>query len=270
MCIRDSGKVTGLSSQPHDLVVGDVVTISGLSTDSLRQLDGKHRVGFNTSFLQLNTGIGTTGVTGIVTDISVTGNLSPQSIAPNDVLGITTERFLVLNVDNVNGKVRVKREFDGVLGTAHTSASLITNLNRTITFNLGINTDIQTRVNIPKYFNPVESVALGESAGVGIGSTIRYSFKVVGGASTERFVPTQNIFLQSHGFKTGDKLLYSSDTGTTLQVSNGIGQTFRLTNNSPVFAINNGINLLGLSTNPVAIGSTGSVAGIGSTAYQLL
>ena len=158
---NSNGKVTGLSSQPHDLVVGDVVTISGLSTDSLRQLDGKHRVGFNTSFLQLNTGIGTTGATGIVTDISVTGNLSPQSIAPNDVLGITTERFLVLNVDNVNGKVRVKREFDGVLGTAHTSASLITNLNRTITFNLGINTDIQTRVNIPKYFNPVESVALG-------------------------------------------------------------------------------------------------------------
>ena len=142
-------------------------------------------------------------------------------------------------------------------------------MNRTIVFNLGINTDIQTRVNIPYYFNPIESVALGESAGVGIGSTVRYSFRVVGGASTERFVPTQNIFLQNHGFKTGEKLLYSSDTGTTLQVSNGIGQTFSLTNNSPVFAINNGINLLGLSTNPVAIGSTGSITGIGSTAYQL-
>ena len=76
-------------------------------------------------------------------------------------------------------KLRVKRQFDGVLGTAHTSASLITNLNRTIVFNLGINTDKQTRVNIPYYFNPIESVALGESAGVGIGSTVRYSFRVV-------------------------------------------------------------------------------------------
>ena len=266
---NSNGQVTGLSSQPHDLVVGDIVTISGLSTDTLRRLDGRHQIGFNTSFLQLNTGIGTTGATGIVTDISVTGDLSRNGVSANDVLGITTERFLVLNVDNVNDKIRVKREFDGILGTAHTSASLVTNLNRTITFNLGINTDIQTRVNIPYYFNPIESVALGESAGVGIGSTIRYSFKVIGGGSTERFVPTQNIFLQSHGFKTGDKLLYSSDEGTTLQVSNGIGQTFRLTNNSPVFAINNGVNLLGLSTNPVAIGSTGSVTGIGSTAYQL-
>ena len=41
---NQNGKVTGLSSQPHDLVVGDVVTISGLSTDSLRRLDGRHQI----------------------------------------------------------------------------------------------------------------------------------------------------------------------------------------------------------------------------------
>jgi len=273
---NSNGQVTGLSSQPHDLVVGDLVTVSGLSTDTLRKLDGRHQIGFNTSFLQLNTGIGTTGTTGIVTTISVTGDLSQNGIAPNDVLGIGTERMLVLNVDNVNDNIRVKRQFDNrigyipsTVGIAHTSASVVTNLNRTITFNLGINTDIQTRVNIPYYFNPIESVALGESTGVGIGSTIRYSFKVVGGGTTERFIPSQNIFLHDHGFKTGEKLLYSSDDGDTLQVSNGIGQTFSLTNNSPVFAIRGSKDLLGISTNPLGIGSTGSIAGIGSTAYQL-
>ena len=134
---------------------------------------------------------------------------------------------------------------------------------------MGISTDIQTRVNIPYYFNPIESVSLGESAGVGIGSTISYSYRVIGGGSTDRFVPTQNIFLQDHGFVTGDKLIYSSDEGNPLLVSNGIGQTFSLTNNSPVFAINLGRNLLGISTNALGIGSTGSITGIGSTAYQL-
>ena len=99
-----NGDVIGLSSQPHDLVVGDLINVSGLSTDSLRKLDGRHRIGFNTSFLLLNTGIGTTAATGIVTSISVTGNLSPIAIAPNDIIGINTERMLVLNVDNVNGK----------------------------------------------------------------------------------------------------------------------------------------------------------------------
>ena len=33
--------------------------------------------------------------------------------------------MLVLNVDNVNGKLRVKREQDGVLGTAHTTHLLL-------------------------------------------------------------------------------------------------------------------------------------------------
>ena len=105
----------------------------------------------------------------------------------------------VLNIDAINNKIRVKREQDGVLGTAHSSTSLITALNRSITFNLGINTDIQTRVNVPYYFNPSESVAIGTASGVGIGSTVKYSYRVVGGGSTEIFIPTQNIFLQDHG-----------------------------------------------------------------------
>ena len=268
---NSNGNVIGLSSQPHDLVVGDVITVSGLSTDSLRQLDGKHRIGFNTSFLLLNTGIGTTATTGIVTSLSVTGSLTPDAIAPNDIIGINTERMTVLNVDNVNNKIRVKREQDGVLGTAHSSTSLITALNRSITFRLGINTDIQTRVNVPYYFNPTESVAIGTASGVGIGSTVKYSYRVVGGGSTEIFIPTQNIFLQDHGFETGDKLTYSSDEGTSLLVSNGIDSVpnFRLTNNSPVFAIRESKDLLGISTNALGIGSTGGVTGIGSTAYRL-
>ena len=268
---KSSGDVTGLSSQPHDLVIGDEITVSGLSTDTLRRLDGRHQIGFGTSFLKLSAGIGTTTATGIVTSISVAGDLSPNSVGANDVLGITTERFLVLNIDDVNGKIRVKRQFDGVLGTAHTSASLVTNLNRTISFNVGIKTDIQTRVNIPYYFNPSESVAIGTATGVGIGSTVRYSYRVVGGGTTERFIPTQNIFLQDHGFVTGEKLIYSSDDGTPLLVSNGINAVpnFRLTNNSPVFAIRESKDLLGISTNPLGIGSTGSVTGIGSTAYRL-
>ena len=156
-------------------------------------------------------------------------------------------------------------------GTAHTSTSLITSLNRSIQFNLGISTDIQTRVNIPYFFNPSESVAIGTAAGVGIGSTISYSYKVIGGGSTERFIPTQNIFLQDHGFETGDKLIYSSDEGTPLLVSNGINAVpnFRLTNNSPVFAIRESKDLLGISTNALGIGSTGGITGIGSTGYRL-
>ena len=263
-----TGNVIGLSSQPHGLLVGDVINVSGLSTDTLRRLDGQHRIGFSTSRFLLNVGLGTTGVTGIVTSIDLTGDLSSGNINSNDVLGISTERMLVLNVDNVNGKVRVQREFDGVLGTAHSAGNIVTSLNRSISFNIGINTNIITNVNIPRYFNPVESVSLGSTTGVGVGNTIVYTLRVSGNGISSTFVPTQQIFLQEHGFKTGEKLLYSNGDGTSLNVYNGIS-TFALPNNSPVFAINEGRNFLGISTNPLGIGSTGSITGIGSTAYQL-
>ena len=263
-----TGNVIGLSSQPHGLLVGDVINVSGLSTDTLRRLDGQHRIGFSTSRFLLNVGLGTTGATGIVTSIDLAGDLSPRNINSNDILGITTERMLVLDVDNVNGKVRVQREFDGVLGTAHSAGNVVTSLNRSITFNVGINTNIITNVNIPRYFNPVESVSLGSTVGVGVGNTIVYTYKVSGNGISSTFVPTQQIFLQEHGFKTGEKLLYSNGDGTSLNVYNGIS-TFALPNNSPVFAINEGRNFLGISTNPLGIGSTGSITGIGSTAYQL-
>ena len=39
--------VVDLSSQPHDLRIGDVINVSGLSTDTFRKLDGRHRIGFS-------------------------------------------------------------------------------------------------------------------------------------------------------------------------------------------------------------------------------
>ena len=173
-----------------------------------------------------------------------------------------------MNIDNLNNTIRVKREFDGVLGTGHSGTSLITVLNRKIQFNVGLNTNIVTNRNTSRYFNPTESLALGNTAGVGIGSTIFYTLGAPGGIATSRFIPTQNIYAPGHGFVNGQKLLYSSDGDTSIQVYNGIS-TFNLPNNSFVFAINDGKDLLGISTNPLGIGSTGAVTGIGSTAYKL-
>ena len=106
---------------------------------------------------------------------------------------------------------------------------------------------------------------MGNSAGVGIGSTISYTNRVVGGGRTDKFVATQNIYLPNHGFVDGQKLTYNNGDGTSLQVYNGI-YTFTLANNSPVFAMNQSRDLLGISTNALGIGTGGDVTGIGSTA----
>ena len=179
--------------------------MSGLSTDTLRGLDGSHRIGFSTSRFALNIGVGTTGTTGIVTSIDVIGDFSPQSVSANDILSLSgigstnglplTENMLVLNVDSINSKLRVQREFNGVVGVAHSEGQAVTATNRSITFNLGLDSDVITNVNVPYYFNPIESVALGSTAGVGVGSTVVYTYKVSGNGISSTFVPTQQIFL---------------------------------------------------------------------------
>ena len=37
---NNNGQVTGFSSQPHGLTIGDQITVSGLSTDSVHKLEG--------------------------------------------------------------------------------------------------------------------------------------------------------------------------------------------------------------------------------------
>ena len=135
-----TGNVTGLSTQPHGLFEGDIVTVSGLSTDTFRDLDGSHRIGFSTSRFALNIGVGTTGITGIVTSIDVIGDFSPRSVSANDILSLSgigstnglplTENMLVLNVDSINSKLRVQREFNGVVGVAHSEGQAVTATNR--------------------------------------------------------------------------------------------------------------------------------------------
>jgi hypothetical protein len=265
-----SGDVTGYTNSPHNLLDGDIVSITGVTTNSLENLNGQHRISISQPVYSLSTGIGTTGQTGIVTSISVNGpditNLN--NIAPNDIISFGSEQMLVLNIDAANSKLRVLRRYSGTGGNSISSGNKLRVLTKKINFNLGISTNIQTFRNLPYYFNPSESVALGTSFGVGIGSTIRYSLNVPGGISTERFIPTRTIYLEGHKFKTGQPLTYSNGSGSSIQVSNG-STTFPLQDNSTVYAISVNSNLLGISTTFVGIGSTGKVEGIGSPGTRL-
>ena len=144
---------------------------------------------------------------------------------------------------------------------------MITVLNRKIQFNVGLNTNIVTNRNTSRYFNPTESLALGNTAWCWYWVYDLLYIRDYVGIATSRFIPTQNIYAPGHGFVNGQKLLYSSDGDTSIQVYNGIS-TFNLPNNSFVFAINDGKDLLGISTNPLGIGSTGAVTGIGSRAIN--
>ena len=82
------GEFIGIASTSHNVKNQTVLEISGLSTTSSK-LEGSYFVGIATNQLSLETGIGTEGVTGIVTYLSVKGNLQYPAIKENDLLRLS-------------------------------------------------------------------------------------------------------------------------------------------------------------------------------------
>ena len=88
-----------VSTEPHEWVNRDIITVTGLSTTS-SEIGGVYNAGITSTKLNV-TGLGTTavaigtdGATGIVTHIDVRGDLS--KLQSNDILGIGTETLKLL------------------------------------------------------------------------------------------------------------------------------------------------------------------------------
>ena len=260
-----------VSTEPHQWVNRDIITVTGLSTTS-SEIEGIYNAGITSTKLSV-TGLGTTavaigtdGATGIVTHIDVRGDLS--KLQSNDLLGIGTETLKLLNVEPLLSRIRVLRAVNGVTGVSHTVTSEILEDPRRLTVNSGFSSDYEYRVNQQIYFNPSDSVGLGTRSGVGIGSTIVFSNPGIG--LTQLFIQTKAIYIPDHGLKTGDKLTYSPNSGTGLNVrwdgsdavDTGIS-TF--TDGQTLYAGVITEDLIGISTVKVGLGSTGTFVGIAST-----
>lgn len=265
--IGGDGVFAGISSTIHQLKNSDIVTISGLSTTA-SFIEGNYAIGISTHKLTVSKFIATDGVTGIVTYISVDGDLNFPNIRENDILGIGTggslERVKVLNIDKISSRLRVVRSINNVVGVSHTISTIINEVQRKFTVNVGYRTTFNGKVNREYYFDPKESVGLGATSGVGIGTTIFFSNP--GAGLTQIFIPTQSLYLPNHKLSTGDVVVYRTNGGDPIGVSNvSSGSSFALANNAPLFVANLGVDLIGLSTVRVGLGTTGTYVGIAST-----
>ena len=266
------GEYLLVADNPHNLTNKDIITVSGLSTTS-SQIEGSYISGITTSRFVVtgvgtdSTGIGTDGVTGLVTHINVLGNLTYPNIDSNDILGIGTERVKVLNVEKNRSRIRVLRAVDGTVAAAHTVTSFFFQDQRRLTINAGFNTTYSSNRNRQIYFNPSETVGLGTTAGVGIGSTLYFSNP--GAGISEIFIQTKALYIPGHDLNTGDELTYSPNNGSGIVVleegasyPSGIST---LTDGDTLFVARISDSLIGLSTVRVGLGTTGTFVGIAST-----
>jgi len=248
----------GFSSFPHNFVNNDVVTITG-------KYDYKKTnpiVVTNNTLIAI-TSIASTTNTGLVTYFSVSGNLNFPNIRENDVYQINNEKVKVLNIDKKSSRIRVLRNINQISGvTSYSSGIALTERTRKFQMSFGISTSYDLKANKELYFDPAESVGLGTTAGVGIGSTLFFSNPGVG--ITQITIPTKTIYIPDHQLDTGTRLIYNSNGGTPISIStNGIA-SYQLTNNSIVYAAKITNDLIGISTVKVGLGSTGVFVGLGT------
>jgi hypothetical protein len=264
------GEFLLFSENPHNLQNIELISVAGFNTTS-SLIEGSYRIGISTNTIALTSGIGNTSVTGIVTYFSVAGNLNYPNIRENDILGIGTERVKVLNVDQRSSRIRVLREVDGTVGSAYSVTEVLYEIPRKLTINSGITTQYNYKVNRELYFNPIDSVGIGTTSGIGIGSTIIFSNP--GAGVTEIFIPTRSIYIPNHQLQTGDELIYSINTGSSIGVStNGISTSLVLSDQSILYVARLTDDLIGISTFRVGLGTEGTFVGLTSdtNTYGLL
>ena len=255
----------GFATLPHNFLYNDLVTIT-------TQYENKKfsNILIESNNLNLRSGIGSAQYTGIVTYFNVSGSLNYPDIKENDIYQIQDEQIKVLNIDNLNSRIRVLRNYNNTSGlVTYTAGIALSEKTRKLQVNFGISsTSYQYDLNRQFYFNPKESVGLGTTAGVGIVSTIYFSNP--GAAITNLTIPTQTIYLPNHKLNTGDSLTYSSNGGGVLSISTNGVSSFTLLDKSIVYAAKISNDLIGIATLRVGLGSTGSFVGIGTTTAGLL
>ncbi len=273
---QEKGRFIGVHTTPLQLQNNDKVFVSGMSTTS-SNLGGKtFNIGISSAQLVVSQGIGSVAATGLVTFFNVQGklpspndNLNSLSLRENDVLkvgiGTRQEQVKILNVDAANSRIRVLRNQnsleDGVVGATHTIRTPIEEDPRKFKIDVGFTTEFDNQVDTEYYFNPVESVGVGTTAGPGIGTTVTISNP--GGGLSQIFIPSRSIRLPNHKFKTGDKVRYNRNTGDSIGIStnranaNLFGASANLPEGTDLFVAKLSDDLIGLSTVRIGLGTPG-------------
>lgn len=225
--------ITGITTIPHNLLSNDIVVISSISSNEYSPLEGSKTILVNQKTASLLENIPSSGITGLSTDISVSG-VSGFSI--DDYIQINNEILKIRDIRFNQSKLLVDRISN--IGIHSAGISLVKLLPTKFTFNEPkFNANLQS--NSVVYFNPSNSIGVGTA-----GSTyIDYG-------NTTYFAPPQSIYIKNHKYYTGQPLTYNRGiAGVGLVVSNTpTSPQFQLIEGQTVYAVNYGANFVGLST----------------------
>jgi hypothetical protein len=255
----------GIAKTPHNLLNGDLITIKKFNIDDIFLDEKFYKINVISTVLTLTEDIGDESQTGLITYFSVNGNLDYPFVVEDDIFVIGEEEIKILNVDLDSRRIKVLRGINSTTITEHFRNDILNEKSRKIYFDKIL--DKNYKINGKYYFNPEETVGVGITSGVGIGTTLFFSSPGVG--ITQIFIPTKTLYFKNHNLKTGDKLIYSTNDGVGIKVSNDGTDEFLLNDDDLLYVAKISDNLIGISTNRVALSPQGDFVGIGTTAGTL-
>jgi hypothetical protein len=206
--ISDGKVVTGIASTYHSLENNFYVNITGISTDSYKNIEGFRQISIPSTKTRLSVNLASEAVTGIITSIQVN-----ESIFLFDVdsqIKINNEIVKVIGLDYQNNFINVLRP----LGSpAHSTTETVELLQTKFNFYSPKPIAAYSKVNQSYYFDPTQSVSIGTNTLVGAGNTLTIPPLGIG-ISYTKYVPTAGIYLPNNKFVTGDQLTYIPDTSS--------------------------------------------------------
>jgi len=261
---RDNKSILVKVNDPLSLNDSDFINIAGLSTH-VRGLNDIHRVAISSERTFLTKEVSSNPISGIVTDINVSRITKNISIGSSVI--INNEVLSVINIFDKNKVLRVKR---GTSGIAHTITTVVDVMDPYHTISLK-SKPFNSLLNIPRYFNPNESVGVGSLSDDDY-YNVNYT---IGEFTYSSSVPKQTIYLPNHGFLTGQKVtLYKESEDSPISVKDPLSlNEFNLPysgNFQELIVINKSKDYIGLVT---FVGLTTNTEGLffldnGSDSYK--
>jgi len=246
------GKVTGLSTIPHELSDGDIVEISGISSTLYENIGGVRTIGVSTVTSAISAPIQNIATTGITTFLNFFDPTISRKFEINDIVQINTEQFLIIDHDDVNNRYRVKRQHNFTNPTTHDAGSIVKRLETKFTYQYPKKIE-NKNIDLPKvqFFEATKSV--------GIGSTV--TNVIVGRVGTNsgigtifKSIPPKAIYLPNHKFLTGEEVSLVS-SGSTIKASKeaDLSSQFDLAGISTIFCVKLSTDFIGLTTEKVGV-----------------
>lgn len=217
--IQQENDFIGIFTAPHTLINGQLITVTGINTASHKFIEGKYQVGVSTYYSKVRVAIADTSVTGITTEIVLTSSPYTSEILPNDVIGIGSEKMLILGPNRLNTGYKVLRCYDSTVGSSHTVTTTVQVNPKVFSFpaTTGIKTESVTKFNRTLFFNPQYDVGYGSttlSVQIGFGITATPI-----GVQTGQGIYTR-IEFYSNPFNIGD--IIQTENIDNLSISNGL------------------------------------------------